>query len=358
MIAPRDVYAHPLPRVPTVNRTHRRTVPLALTLALVAATAAQADAQQPRVPMCTQNATWKPQMSLPDTTLGLVGGVALDPQGRVVAFRRAGRPFSPAGETPIEVPAILVLDPADGRVIARWGVNTFFVPHSVSFDSKGNVWTADTGLHQIKSFTPDGQPLLTVGEAKVAGADERHFDQPSGVTVAPDGSFYVSDGYGNTRFMHFSPEGRLLHQWGAPGTGPGQFDLPHGIVLGRDGLIHVADRENGRVQSFDSTGRFVRMWDDPEIGNPYAIYETAPDSQWRGLWLVSSRSVAVNGQQWSRVNIVDPSSGKVLGFFGRRDREPNAQGQVPLLGHAITVDRNGAVYTAGSQGLIKFDCSF
>jgi peptidylamidoglycolate lyase len=332
-------------------------VPLALTLALVAATAAQADAQQPRVPMCTQNPTWRPQMSLPDTTLGLVGGVALDPQGRVVAFRRAGRPFSPVGETPIDVPAILVLDPADGRVISRWGVNTFYVPHSISFDSRGNVWTADTGLHQIKSFTPDGRPLLTVGEAKVAGADERHFDQPSGVTVAPDGTFYVSDGYGNTRFMHFSAEGQLLHQWGAAGTGPGQFDLPHGIVLGRDGLIHVADRENGRVQSFDSNGRFVRMWDDPEIGNPYAIYETAPDSPWRGLWLVSSRSVVVEGQQWSRVNIVDPSSGKVLGFFGRRDRTPQG-GQVPLLGHAITVDRNGAVYTAGSQGLIKFDCRF
>jgi hypothetical protein len=97
------------------------------------------------------------------------------------------------------------------------------------------------------------------------------------------------------------------------------------------------------------------MWDDPEIGNPYAIFETAPDSEWRGLWLVSSRSEVVNGQQWSRVNIVDPSSGKVLGFFGRRDRQPNG-GQVPLLGHAITVDRNGSVYTAGSQGLIKFDC--
>jgi peptidylamidoglycolate lyase len=335
-----------------VNHTSRS---LTLALALIAWAAADSlHAQQARVPMCTQLESWAPRVAAEDT-IGLVGGVTIDPQGRVVAFRRAGRPFSPVGETPISRAAVLVLNPANGEVVARWGENRFYVPHSITFDSRGNAWTADTGLHQIMSFSPDGRLLTQVGESKVSGADDRHFDQPSGVTVASDGSFYVSDGYGNTRVMHFSADGRLLQQWGAPGTGPGQFDLPHGIVLGRDGLIHVADRENGRIQSFDTSGRLVRMWDDPEIGNPYAILETAPDSQWRGLWLVSSRSQVVDGQQWSRVNIVDPASGKVLGFFGRRDRQPNG-GQVPLLGHALAVDREGAVYAAGSQGLIKFTC--
>jgi peptidylamidoglycolate lyase len=330
-----------------------RAAPLFLALAATA-TVQTLEAQQPPVPMCTQVESWAPQLA-PEDTLGLVGGVTIDPQGRVVAFRRAGRPFSPVGETPISRAAVLVINPANGAIVARWGENRFFVPHSITFDSKGNVWTADTGLHQIMSFSPDGRLLFTIGEAKVSGTDDRHFDQPSGVTVASDGSFYVSDGYGNTRVMHFAADGRLLQQWGAAGTEGGQFDLPHGIVLGRDGLIHVADRENGRIQSFDTSGKLVRMWDDPEIGNPYAILETAPDSQWRGLWLVSSRSQVVNGQQWSRVNIVDPGSGKVLGSFGRRDRQPSG-GQVPLLGHALAVDRDGAVYTAGSQGLIKFTC--
>jgi peptidylamidoglycolate lyase len=300
--------------------------------------------------MCTQVQGWAPQLA-PEDTLGLVAGVAIDAQGRVVAFRRAGRPFSPAGETPIGRPAVLVLDPADGRVISSWGVNQFYVPHSISFDSKGNVWTADTGLHQIMQFSPDGRLLLQVGEAKVPGTDDRHFNQPSGVTAASDGTFYVSDGYRNTRVMHFSADGRLLQQWGAPGTEPGQFDLPHGIVLGRDGLIHVADRENGRVQSFDRTGKLVRVWDDPELGNPYAILETAPDSRFGGLWLVSSRSVPVNGRAWSRANIVD-ASGKVLAHFGDREGDRN----VPLLGHGIALGADGSVYLAGSQGLIKFEC--
>jgi peptidylamidoglycolate lyase len=332
-----------------MNRSPSRTLPLVL--ALVAAAAADgARAQQPRVPICIQE-DWAPRLT-PEDTLGLVGGVTIDPQGRVVAFRRAGRPFGPVGETPISRAAVLVIDPANGAIISRWGENRFYVPHSITFDSRGNVWTADTGLHQIMSFSPDGRLLLTVGEAKVSGADDRHFNQPSGVTVAPDGTFYVSDGYGNTRVMHFAADGRVIKQWGAPGTERGQFDLPHGIVLGRDGLIHVADRENSRIQSFDNTGRLVRVWDDPELGKPFAILETAPSSPWGGLWLVGSRSVAVNGRAWSRVNIVDPATGRVLGHFGNRV----GGGNVALLAHALAVGADGAVYTAGSQGLIKFEC--
>jgi peptidylamidoglycolate lyase len=325
-------------------------VTASVVIASLLAPVASVDAQQPRVPMCTEVQGWAPQLA-PEDTLGLVAGVAIDPQGRVVAFRRAGRPFSPAGETPISRPAVLVLDPVNGTVISSWGVNQFYVPHSISFDSRGNVWTADTGLHQVMQFSTAGRLLLQLGEAKVPGTDEGHFNQPSGVTAASDSTFYVSDGYRNTRVMHFSADGRLLQQWGAPGTEPGQFDLPHGIVLGRDGLIHVADRENSRMQSFDRTGRLVRVWDDPELGRPFAILETAPDSRFGGLWLVSSRSVPVNGRAWSRVNIVD-ASGKVLAHFGDREGGPN----VPLLGHGMAVGLDGSVYLAGSQGLLKFEC--
>lgn len=329
-----------------------RIVPFSapLVVASLLAAAPPVDAQQPHAPMCTEVKGWAPQLA-PEDTLGLVAGVAIDPQGRVVAFRRAGRPFGPVGETPISRPAVLVLDPADGRVISSWGVNQFYVPHSISFDGNGNVWTADTGLHQIMQFSQDGRLLLQVGEAKVPGTDDRHFNQPSGVTAADDGTFYVSDGYRNTRVVHFSADGRLIEQWGAPGNGPGQFRLPHGIVLGRDGLIHVADRENGRMQSFDRTGKLVRIWDDPELGNPYAILETAPESRFGGLWLVSSRSQPVDGRAWSRVNIVD-ASGKVLAHFGDREGDRN----VPLLGHGMAMGTDGSIYLAGSQGLIKFEC--
>jgi peptidylamidoglycolate lyase len=49
--------------------------------------------------------------------------------------------------------------------------------------------------------------LLTLGERAVPGNDHAHFNLPTDVAVLRDGSFYVSDGYKNTRVMKFSAEG-------------------------------------------------------------------------------------------------------------------------------------------------------
>jgi peptidylamidoglycolate lyase len=84
----------------------------------------------------------------------------------------------------------------------------------------------DVALQQVYEFSPDGELLLTLGERGVAGNDEGHFNRPTAVAVAADGSFYVSDGYKNTRVMKFSAAGKFLFQWGTKGAGPGQFDLP------------------------------------------------------------------------------------------------------------------------------------
>jgi hypothetical protein len=47
-----------------------------------------------------------------------------------------------------------------------------------------------------------------------------------------------------------------MRDWGKPGTGPGQFDLPHSVLVDQDNILWVADRENGRIQKFDLDGRF------------------------------------------------------------------------------------------------------
>jgi peptidylamidoglycolate lyase len=60
------------------------------------------------------------------------------------------------------------------------------------------------------------------------GTDGTHFDRPTKVAVAADGSLYVSDGYRNSRVVKFGADGRYLLQWGSKGSGPGQFDVPHG----------------------------------------------------------------------------------------------------------------------------------
>ena len=112
---------------------------------------------------------------------------------------------------------------------------------------------------------------MTLGVKDEPGADEAHFDQPTDVAVAPNGDFYVSDGYGNSRIIQFSKEGRRVREWGTKGTDPGQFDLPHGITLDDQQRVYVADRANGRIQVFDSEGQFLREWKSDRLGRPWGL---------------------------------------------------------------------------------------
>jgi DNA-binding beta-propeller fold protein YncE len=74
--------------------------------------------------------------------------------------------------------------------------------------------------------------------------------------LSPRGDIYVSDGYQNARVHKYSPNGKPLFSWGEPGTAAGQFNLVHNIACDDDGWVYVADRENHRVQVFDSNGKY------------------------------------------------------------------------------------------------------
>ena len=87
------------------------------------------------------------------------------------------------------------------------------------------------------------------------------FHYPTNLALAADGSLYISDGYGNARVHQFSPDGIHLSSWGEPGGGPGEFRVPHGIAVGPDGTVVVADRENSRLQFFSPDGQFLEGMD-------------------------------------------------------------------------------------------------
>ncbi len=206
--------------------------------------------------------------------LGQVAGVAVDAQGHVVVFCRGERVWG--GEAldaqRIAAPTVLKFDDEQGELIAAWGDNQFVMPHGLTIDAADNFWLTDVGLHQVFKFDSSGHLLMTVGVAGVPGNDSTHFNMPTDVAVASDGSFFVSDGYVNSRIVKFSAQGHFLLAWGTPGDRPGQFDVPHSIALDAVGHLYVADRGNARLQIFDREGKFLNEWKNlREYGRPWAV---------------------------------------------------------------------------------------
>ncbi|MCF7788885.1 MAG: peptidyl-alpha-hydroxyglycine alpha-amidating lyase family protein [Prosthecobacter sp.] len=274
--------------------------------------------------------------------LGLCAGVGVDAQNRVFVFHRSGRVWSkPFPKAAIAAPTVSVFDGATGRLLSTWGANRFIMPHGLTVDHAGNLWLTDVGLHQVFKCSPAGEVLLTLGEAGVPGSDDKHFNLPTDVAVLTDGSFYVSDGYQNTRVMKFTAAGRFEFQWGTKGHGPGEFHLPHGLTVDAQGRIIVCDRENERLQVFDAKGVFQHEWKGPQLGKPYGI-ATGLDGH---LFVIDGGSPSLQPQLRGKAVELDPS-GQVLDTFGSHGK---AAGQFQL-GHDIAVGPDGAVYVAEGTG--------
>lgn len=274
--------------------------------------------------------------------LGLCSGVGVDARNRVFVFHRSGRLWSnPFPKEPILQPTVSMIDGASGKLLATWGEGRFVMPHGLTVDDDGNLWLTDVGLHQVFKCTPEGKVLMALGEAGVPGADHAHFNLPTDVAVLRDGSFYVSDGYRNTRVIKFSAEGTFQCQWGVKGRGDGEFNLPHGIAVDSGGRVIVCDRENERLQVFGGSGTFLDQWKGTHIGKPYGVAAGADghifviDGGAPSLKLAErGKAIELNG------------AGSVIDTFGSCGSAP---GQFQL-GHDIAVGPDGAVYVAEGTG--------
>ncbi len=272
-----------------------------------------------------------------------VDGVAVDSKDNVYLMTR-------------QESRVIVYD-RRGKFLRSWGEDVFTPrTHGICVGPDGMVYTVDDGDHTVRRFTPEGKQLLVIGtpgKASDTGYNGKDilsilrggppFNRPTDVAVAAGGEIYVCDGYGNARVHRFAADGTLLRSWGEPGTGPGQFMLPHAVGISPDGRLFVADRENDRIQIFSLDGDLLDIW--THVQRPTDV---AFDGEGRVYvselwWRVGQESFAhgrIRHDQPGGVRVLD-LSGDVLLHWCSADREAAGNFVAP---HTLCVDSRGDLY--------------
>ena len=175
--------------------------------------------------------------------LGMVSWVAAAADGTVYLLQRGDK-----------ADPIVAVAP-DGTVRRSWGRGLFVMPHAIRVDPQGNVWTTDAASSHVRKFAADGTSLLDIVVGGQPTPCRNNFCSTTDIAFAANGHLFIADGYANARILEYTADGTKVREWGSAGTGPGQFNLPHSIQIDTAGVVYVADRENGRVQRFDQSGR-------------------------------------------------------------------------------------------------------
>ena len=306
---------------------------------------------QAPTPYRTVEGVWAP---LPDgRSWGSTSAVEVSPDGETIwALDRCGENTCVGHD---DLDTVFQFD-KDGNLLTRFGAGMFVWPHGIDVDDQGNVWVADARGegnrgHQVIKFSPEGEVLMRLGTAGVAGRTEETFDQPNDVLVAPNGDIFVGDGHpanGNNRIVKFSSDGTYITEWGETGSGPGQFHTPHALAMDSQGLLYVGDRSNRRIQVFDQDGEFLR--DFYGFGRASGLSIDSNDM----LYIADSESNWRRNPGFKRgIRIASVSDGLVVAFIP--DPEPDQDNAGTSAAEGVAIDNEGNVYGAevGPRALRK-----
>lgn len=283
----------------------------------------------------------------PGMNFGEVPGVAVNSKGHVFVFTRSNSSNGPA-YAPAAAQLLEFSD--DGEFLREIGKGLYAwsEAHSVRIDRDDNIWAIDKGSDMIIKFNQAGRVVWTFGR-RLEAADEgakpwEHVDpplppvdglfrQPTDVAWDSKGNIYITDGYVNSRVAKYDKDGDWVKSWGDKGTGPGQFRIPHAIVVDRNNNLYVGDRTNRRIQVFDTEGKFLRLFtiDVPLVPGTRAVNGNTPTGARLAAVIGAPNSICITPGP-NEVLFVGESTfpgrifkvaldGKVLGVIGRSGRQ-------------------------------------
>jgi DNA-binding beta-propeller fold protein YncE len=306
---------------------------------------------------------------------GEVAAVTTDSKGHVFVLNRNDVRGNVYGGNATQV---LEFDDK-GNFVREIGHNIygFAYGHSVRIDKDDNIWVVDKGSDTITKFDKiTGKQMLVLGhrmEASVpywladpsklkSNPEEGGFGAPTDIAWDSKGNMYVSDGYVHSRVAKFDPNGNWIGTWGKDGVGPGEFRTPHDIAVDKNDHVWVADRTNGRLQVFDTNGKYLR---EVIINVPTKKYQPLMGHQYPSTGSALSQDPAQNVAYRpgspdalcippdnpnvmfvadlypGRVYKID-LNGKVLGYFGHVGKEWGNPGST----HGLACPSENIIYTA------------
>jgi DNA-binding beta-propeller fold protein YncE len=267
-------------------------------------------------------------------TYGDTAAVCVDSKDNVYVFTRGAHP-------------VIVFD-RNGKFWRSWGEDIDFTnAHGAATGPDDMLYLTDDFGHAVRKCTTEGKVVLTIGTPKkhAPAFSGDPFNRCTHTALSPQGDIYVSDAYANARVHKYSPDGKLVFSWGEPGTDPGQFNLVHNIACDDEGWVYIADRENHRVQVFDSNGKYETQWHN--LMRPCGLFVTRGREPIAVIGELGPETVAslTKGvpNLGPRLSVVS-AKGETLAHLGT---EPIGEGPGQFIApHGIALDSRGDIYVA------------
>jgi len=271
---------------------------------------------------------------IPDMTMGETMGVSTNSKGHLFVYSRT----NPQGIARGGQAAMLFEFDQNYKYVKLWGPHNYAASfaHSVRVDKNDNVWMIDEGSDMIVEFDPSAEPIAEYGrtpeaidyleetiEKKGRGYSDAgagkpvdyienlhpkgrmgEFNRPTDVTWDSKGNLYASDGYGNSRVVKITPGGKWVKSVGTWGAGDNQFNIVHSMAADKNDVIYAADRNNSRIQVYDTDLNFQKSITG--VGMPWGICITPASAGKQYLYSGDGTT--------GKIYKVDLDSGKVLGW--------------------------------------------